>query len=46
MPKIIVSDRDSIFMSRFWKEFFKLQGVKLHTSTTYNPQTYWTDRDT
>jgi hypothetical protein len=25
MPKSIISDRDPVFMSKFWEEFFKLQ---------------------
>ncbi|GJW99634.1 retrotransposon-related protein [Tanacetum coccineum] len=39
LPKIIVSDRDAVFMSRFWKELFSLLQVQLHTSTVYHPQT-------
>lgn len=37
-PKILISDRDPIFMSRFWKENFKLNGTKLRMSTAYNLQ--------
>lgn len=37
-PSTIVSDRDRVFMSLFWKELFKVQGVGLHRSTAYHPQ--------
>ena len=39
LPKIIISDRDSLFLSGFWQEFWILQGSKLCFSTAYHPQT-------
>lgn len=38
MPRSLVSDRDPLFVSRFWQELFKLSGTKLHMSSTYHPQ--------
>ncbi|GJY84188.1 ty3-gypsy retrotransposon protein [Tanacetum coccineum] len=37
-PNTIVSDRDKVFLSLFWKELFKVLHVSLHYSTAYHPQ--------
>jgi IS30 family transposase len=39
IPALITSDRDSVFLSRFWNELFSTQEVNLHYSTAYHPQT-------
>lgn len=38
MPSSVISDRDPIFVSAFWRELFKLQGYKLCMSYGYHPQ--------
>ena len=37
MPNSIISDRDPIFISNFWKEFFTMSGSKLQLSSAYHP---------
>ena len=38
LPRSIVSDRDVVFTSRFWKELFRLSAVKLQMTSAYHPQ--------
>ena len=39
LPLNIVSDRDKLFMSQFWKSLHTLTGIKLKMSTSYHPET-------
>nr|GEX70060.1 putative reverse transcriptase domain-containing protein [Tanacetum cinerariifolium] len=39
VPVLIISDRDSRFMSQFWQSFQKALGTQLDMSITYHPQT-------
>ena len=38
LPQFIVTDRDTTFVSQFWKQQFKLYRVNLNFSTAYHPQ--------
>jgi hypothetical protein len=38
MHNTIVSDRDPVFTSSFWRELFRLQGTSLAFSSVYHPQ--------
>jgi transposase InsO family protein len=38
VPKVIISDRDSKFISDFWKSLMKLMGVKLSMTTAHRAQ--------
>lgn len=37
-PKTIVSDRNPLFFSSFYKDLFALQGITLDYSSAYHPQ--------
>ena len=37
VPRSIISDRDPLFTSNFWKKVFELMGNKLCMSSAYHP---------
>ena len=39
LPLEIISDRDKLFVSKFWRALHALTGVKLRLSSSYHPQT-------
>ncbi|PKA48408.1 hypothetical protein AXF42_Ash021618 [Apostasia shenzhenica] len=39
MPEILISDRDAVFLSKFWQELLKLLKIQQNMSTAYHPQT-------
>ncbi|MCI28157.1 transposon TF2-1 polyprotein [Trifolium medium] len=38
IPRSIVSNRDPVFVSYFWKEILKLEGTQLKMSSAYHPE--------
>lgn len=39
LPKAIISNRDPVFTSHFWKELFRIIGTELNMSIPYHPET-------
>lgn len=39
LPKTITSDRDKLFISRFWASLHALTGVKIKLSSSFHPET-------
>ena len=39
LPERIISDRDSLFTSNFWKKLHALLNIELHLSSAFHPQT-------
>jgi hypothetical protein len=37
VPQSMVSDRDTVFTSAFWRELMRLVGTKLHMTTVFHP---------
>jgi hypothetical protein len=46
LPLELISDRDKLFVSKFWKALHKLTGVHIKMSTAYHPQTDGTSERT
>ena len=38
VPQSMVSDRDPVFTSTFWRELMRLVGTRLHMTTAFHPQ--------
>ena len=39
IPEIIITDKDAIFISKYWQTIFSSLGTKLKMSTAYHPET-------
>ena len=39
LPREIISDRNKLFVSKFWRALHKLTGIKLKLSSAFHPQT-------
>ncbi len=39
MPQVVISDRGTVFVSKFIKDLYDLLQIKANTSITYHPQT-------
>ena len=46
LPSELISDRDTLFMSRFWKHFGLLTGIKHKASSAFHPQSDGTSERT
>ena len=46
LPSELISDRDKLFMSRFWKHFGLLTGIKHKASSAFHPQSDGTSKRT
>jgi hypothetical protein len=38
VPQSMVSDRDPVFTSTFWRELMRMMGTKLHMASAFHPQ--------
>ena len=38
VPRSLLSDRDPLFINKFWQELFRRSGTQLRLSSTYHPQ--------
>ncbi|GJT16971.1 reverse transcriptase domain-containing protein [Tanacetum coccineum] len=45
VPTLIISDRDRLFKSRFWKSLQEAMGTQLDMSSAYHPEDRWSKRE-